>query len=630
MVSKYVKPEQQITITHAATPYSFGDKTLTVDVVLRENAVGYCRLAANDLNSESFLGQADVGDNLQVKFRFADETATWTQRFGGWIEDLNPTLNAQAGELCGILGYGYGIGLANMLVWQQYGTQSENAAWEKFNEILTDAALGILPKYVHKVLNNIARDSGYSFDMTKIFDPADQFKYLYFTGKPAIKCLEDLCTLYYAMKAPAAGAHWIVVPDGTTAYLAVGTVGAHEAAPATVWPTWWNTDQAGSTIEVKKDMIETAFRKQRSLANYVLYTGAFRRPASGDAWTENTSGDWDVTADGVLADESGAGMHPIHNYSIKCTIANMGDQATFYYPAAATMSLDLTQIETKLHVPKISFYCRRDPNVNNVAAPPYVLIGTGAVAATNYYYHTLQTDLPNADEWRHIMYPIGNYYDVDKTTEFEWVDAGGDWSDVDYIGFIFTADANLAHFYVDGLYVEGALTRGACDSALYATQKCRMTHIVDHVGKDDSLLAGDDSGGMAQFAKAEFYRGKQTPITGAINIPMRPTILPGQLAHIHASKQSSSGVCGVCGAPGTFRIAKDMRIIEVHHHSSLANGARSYLTLTDDVTSSYPINLTDAYNALQMAVAPKWQDRVRSSILGDKIDLDQTILEYDY
>jgi len=209
-----------------------------------------------------------------------------------------------------------------------------------------------------------------------------------------------------------------------------------------------------------------------------------------------------------------------------------------------------------------------------------------------------------------------------EASNFEWqIGPGGgqDWADIDYIAFTITSNAIDAYIYIDGLAIEGVLTRAAYDTAKIGSQKCRMIFIHDDLPKDDTLEAADDSGQIGQLLKAELYRGVTEPITGRIQIPLQPQIKGGQLAHIHFAKQAS----------GAFRVDKDMRITEVTHHNGM-DGATSILTLTDDVKNSLPRQPINAYNALLKAVAPDFQDRVRGSLVANQVDITQTLLSKTY
>jgi len=146
----------------------------------------------------------------------------------------------------------------------------------------------------------------------------------------------------------------------------------------------------------------------------------------------------------------------------------------------------------------------------------------------------------------------------------------------------------------------------------------------DDIGKDDILVATDDSGQIAQFCFAELLRAAKAPIVGKISIPIKPRIKAGQLCHIHFAKQAYGSL------PGTYRIDSDMRIIEAQHQIASKVAATTSLTLTDDLINSRAVNPTDAYKKLLEATAPGFQDRNRSSMYGGKIDIDQDILGKNY
>jgi len=612
-------PQHKITVTHSGADYSLETENKSFDVVLRENAASNLVMVVNDYKSKSFLGKCDVGDNVKVEFRYKDQTNSYTQLFGGWIRDAQPHLDLQQGELLTVNALGYGSALVNMKVREQYGSQSENSSLNTISEVLTDATYGIIPKYVNKVMGS-ATDSGYSIDTTKVADLTSDFRYLFFVGKPATKCLVDMLDLMSAANVPNAGAHWTVVPSGTTAYLCLATIGAHENPPADVWPTWWNTDQAGSTIEVAKDMVVQDFIKKRSEANYILTVGDFRRPVRGDNWTENSSASWGDDTSAVSSDENGAGLYKIGSYSIKGSIASDLDIGGIYYPSSANMSLDTTKLGTERVIPHLRFYIRRNSAVH-MSPGPFLELGTGAVADDHYYHKYLTDVLADADKWYHVSWPIGQYYDLDQTdAEFQWgVSNSPSWADIDYIEFFFKCTGSNAAIYVDGLNIVGVVTRAAYDSGLYPTQKCKMKFYRDNVPKDDSLVASDDTGQLAQFLKADLYRSVPEPIVGQIVIPMQPTIKAGQPAHIHGCKKSD----------GTFRVDKNMRFTQVRHHFG-EDAALSYLTLTDDVKNSRPRQLRDQYNKLLEALAPGFQDRGRASLIAGDIDVEQDILAKSY
>lgn len=621
----YEHPKQKITVTHNETSYQLEGHTLTSDVILRENKISNARILANDEKGITFLNKCDIGDFLKIEFMYEDKPGdSWTQKFGGWISSLKPQLEL-LGELVGVEAFGMGIALKRMRVREEYGSQSVHDTLNKIKEILTDATYGIIPKYVEKIFAG-ATSSGYSINTTKIADVASDFKYLYFPYKPAMKCIEDMLDLISAANVPGAGVHWIIIPVGTTPYLCLATVGAHEDPPADIWPTWWNTDEVGSTITVTKDMVASRFHKREHEANYVLIIGDFRRPANGDKWSENNSVDWDYINHGGgcacgVSDENGAGYYKIGSYSIKgkTDIATCGlCSSRIWYPKTYDLNFNMNNIGTKHVIPRVGFYIYVNDKV--ITSSVELGIGTGDPNNDDYFRLMLDDHMPSQNEWRHINLPIGQYYDVDEASHVEWEKMNNaDWADIDWVAIGWD---NLvggdAFVWIDGLYFAGLITRAAYDNAKITSQKCRMMFIRDDVPKDDLLIATDDSGMLAQFCKAELYRAIYQPILGSIKIPLIPKIWPGQLAHINASRKVVD-----------YHIDKNMRMLEVRHHYGL-DGAFSLLTLTDDVKNSFPISPINAYSAIAKAVAPDFQDRQRGSFKGSIVDIDQVILGKNY
>lgn len=607
-------PQQKITVTHNGIDYSFENEAMGVTVGLRENAGSSCEFTANDYQSKTFLSKCGSGDNVKVEFR-GDPAGSWTQVFGGWISKLTPSLS-EKGEVVGITALGYSVALANMLVRQQYGTQSVHSNYDGLRDVIQGATYGIVPQYVNKVMAS-ATNSGYSINTTKVADVTSTFRYLYFPGKPAIKCLEDMLDLISAANVPNAGAHWIVVPDGTTAYLCVATIGAHENPPADVWPTWWNTDQAGSTIEVKKDMIVAGFEQKRPEANYVFFVGNFRRPSNMDKLTEYNASEWD--SDNTTKPANDGTNYKVGSYSIKQGVTGTAqDVVQFWYPKTGTFPLPVDKFGTMATGANVSFFARK----HSIGATPKFLIylskGAVTVGVGDYFYSEFHDNLTSDDKWYRMVLPIGSFYD---STLIKWIQVGTlTWNEITRVGFVFQGNED-SYVNVDGLCFEGCITRAAYDSSKFASQRCRMKFIRDDVPKDDSLDAADDGGEMAQFAKSELYRAMSEPIIGQIVIPMQEQILPGQLAHIHFGKKSG----------GTFNLDKNMRIVQVFHKSAPEpHGFKTYLTLTDDIVNSHPVQPTDQYNLIMRAVTPSFADRYKSSITVKDIDIDQTILAKDY
>jgi len=616
-------PEIKITCTHGGIPYSLEGYHTDTQVILVENAVNQATVVATDTKGEVFLNKCDLNDIFTVDLRWLSKGPTWTRRFYGRVNDLTPIFT-ENGELVTIRARGSEESLLAMLVGEQYGSQSANPTLNTILEVLTDPVTnkGVIPRWVLKVLNTDT-DSGYALNTTKIADLASDFKYLYWGYKPAINCLDDMLDLISAANAPNAGAHWIANYSDDTCYLCVATVGAHENPPADVWPTWWNTDQAGSTIEVAKDMIVSNFTKQRAKANYVLYHGRVIKPLDLDSWTENNAASWiDLTAGSVSDDPDGK-----VGAAIKITSNHTGGPAPeleiAVYPTTDNLNLNITNMGGKYDVPVFHVWAKID------AATYASNLGFWFIFrdSDNDYYsigsYNSKEMFAGADRWTEFTLPIGPYWMEAMHAIPNWYNgpfAGmmtPQWSDIQQIGVTYYMEADNQNVWVDNWYISGSVMRGAKDAAKIASQKAIIQLIVDNVAKDDTCST-DDSGVMAQLAKAELYRSVTTPIIGEICIPGQETILPGQLAHIHFGKKN-----------GTFNIDKDMRFTQVVDRFNL-QGYFSYLTPTDDVKNSRPIQPHKGYNLILEATNPNFQNRERTSVKTRDIDITQPILEVNY
>jgi len=608
MVSYGTLPQIKITCTHSGTDYSLEGYHTDTQVTLMENAVNQATVVAADTRGEVFLNKCDLNDTFIVELRFLDKGVTWTRRFYGRVNDLMPTLTSD-GELVTIRARGSEECLLAMPVGEQYGNQSANPTLNTILEVLTDASKGIVPKWVLKVLNT-ATDSGYALNTTKIADLASDFKYLYWSYKPAINCLDDMVDLISASNAPNAGAHWIAVYSGSTCYLCVATVGNHENPPADVWPTWFNTNQAGSIIEVGQDMIVSSFTKQRAKSNYVLYYGELRKPGDADFWTENQSGLW-WKESGTFTDDNSAGNYKVGAYSLKATST---DPSNIYiaYPLAENAAWDMTKWGGKYNIPTLNFWFKRDANT----------VGALTVFLKSSVNDWWGLDLTTtANVWKHFALQVGPYSYLNELATNWYVAAGAPtWTNIDSIRFFQNPDSGLTgSIWIDGLNFSGWILRGARDDTKIGTQKAIIELIVDNIGKDDSGK-DDDTYVMASLAKATLYRDITTPIIGEICIPGQETILPGQLAHIHFGKKSDL----------SFNIDKDMRITQVTDRFNLNQGYVTNLSLTDDVKNSRPMQPHKGYNLILDATNPNFQNRERASVKTREIDITQPILSKNY
>jgi len=317
----------------------------------------------------------------------------------------------------------------------------------------------------------------------------------------------------------------------------------------------------------------------------------------------------------------------VGSYSLEATCeSNPGGGLAFYYPSTQDMSLDLTVIGGEYSIPYVNFYCMVDSNVTltpNVT--PLLEFYTGGGASTDRYSYSFGGHL-QAAQWTHVSLPIGPHarrapYSGTDHLALKWNNA--DWSDIDWICFRFgNAGAAQGVMHVDGLYLSGWVLRVAKQAAGYTSAApCKIKVITDDEGKDDSLVASDDSGTMGRLAYAEYLRCKSTPMVGVFSTPMIYGIWPGMLLHIHAKKKAYGSL------PGTFNIDKDMRVTQVVQN--LARGLTT-VTVTDDVINSVARASYLDMNTILQSQRPEFQDRQATSLKMREIDTTIPLLEKSY
>ena len=602
MVSHKPLPQVRLTVTTGGAAYSI-DGLLSGKIVRNENGFDIADFTVHDgiglERSRYYPSQIDAGSLVKCEMKDSSETA-WTTVFNGVTRFAYIGMTKQGHKLdlkCDGAGYGFeetGVG-------EEYGTESRNPTLDKISEILTDANHGIVPIWVNSILGNVANASGYSYTYANVEDIVGSMKYVYFPFKPCSKALADLGDLLQAIKGANAGCHWIV---GTDDKFRLKTVGSDQAG----WTGYYGGSQAASTLEEGNDPLNYSFESLTREANYVLYHGTMRKPADGDKWTENNSGLWAVT-NGAVSDENA--IVKIGSYSLQFDPNNAAG-SWIDYPAAHNASWNITNCGGRYNIPSLSFW------VNN---------GTGAafnvclVQSGVGYFQLSRLLNPPAGIWQGYTIPVGPYGKSSDTGVY-WVPTvitgAPSWSDIDYIAFIFYSATGSV--YLDGLQFNGHVLRGAKEAGIGATNKLKLKVITDDVGKDDSLVAADDSGVMAQLAKAELYRCKTTPLVGEIRVPYLYDLLPGQLLHVHAKKNTA----------GTFNIDRDMRAVRVEHDFDSANGFKDRIAVTSDVINSYPRMAWTNMNKVLAAARPEFQDRQATSVKTREIDITQTILEVTY
>lgn len=625
MTPSYMKsPRLQITITHTGEDFVFASEDhISVEVTRRENGWDHATVVMADTQSRNWNTRIAKGDSIQIEVKDQSD-ATWTTILNGIITVAMPAFS-EGTNVISLKCDGSGYPLDRMKCGQEYGSQSTNPTLDTLQEILTDNTDGVFDKWLVKVLGS-ATDSGYSFT-DEVENIVGVIKYVYFPYKPVDKCVNDVCELVQAIKGVAAGPHWIVT---TGDKIIVSTVASHHATAETAgWTTYYGGSLLDSTVEEIVDFPTFAGTELTKEANYILYHGRLRKPAS-EIWTEGNAANWArtevlATGDSACTDDTDAGDFLVGIQSVNClSESGVGGGTLFTYPSVAGLNLDVTKIGGEYSIPTISFYARVDGNVTLAAgSTPLFLMGTGAVNSVDYYIYTLGGHL-QASKWARVVLPVGPHakrYPYSGTDEVANLVNAGDWTDVDWVAFgITNSGAPAGTIHIDGLNINGHVLRVAKQAAAYsATDPCLMKVITDDEGKDDTLLASDDSGTIARLAYAEYLRCSTTPLVAMFTTPMIKDLLPGQLLHTHAKKK----------ADASFTVDKDMRVTKLVHTIN----KDVWLTtpyVTDDVKNSHARTAYNDLNLVLKAARPEFQDRQATSIKMRDIDITLPVLEKTY
>lgn len=492
---------------------------------------------------------------------------------------------------------GIGSGLNEMLVAAEYGAQASNGL-DTIAEILTDSTYGIIPKYVEKILST-ATDSNYAFDTTKVETIAGTIPYISFPYKPADKCLNDLCDLVTALgDGSTAGPHWITTYAAGTNYLRVKLVSGTQ----TGWTKYYGNSQANATLTYGVDYTSINLEKMAAEANYIVYYGAWRRPSSGDTWTQATTS-WSATA-GALATDTDEKIVGTVAVKAKDT-TNPTGEIQVKYPSSDA-GWDFSKF-TEFNTPNLNFYTFYDLTHDTH------LIVKLCKDGTDFYQATVTKEdgsaqeylIPPNQQWQHYTIPVGPYFNSQNNL-MTWTAHGSiaGWSEINYIEF-YVADAELYDsvndryfFLIDGLHFGGAAVCRVAALSDYTGVIVRQRLIVDDVGKDDSLVATDDSGLMAQMAYSELLRGRSEATVGTVETPMIKDLLPGQWLYIQSAD---------------YRVTKIIHTIDT-------TGYHSLLYVTSDVLNSRARLRYEDVNKQFASIRPEWQDRQASNIKAANVD----------
>jgi len=272
---------------------------------------------------------------------------------------------------------------------------------------------------------------------------------------------------------------------------------------------------------------------------------------------------------------------------------------------------DLTKWGGKHSIPVISFWMkcsRAGPDLDELL----LALGNG----DGVYSTDIKSYMGDAAEWSFISLPVGPYCNPKIWS----MGTGADWRYVDFVKFINNDTETPTDFWLDGFQLNGRLIRGAKKLKANGDPEryYKMLMITDDVAKDDSGTE-DDSYPMAQLCAAELYRNSRSPWVGSIVISAEPSILPGQIAHIHGRRR----------ADGSYRTDMDMRMPSLQFQFN-RGGVTCTVQLTNDLYNGQILSPMDLANIIKRATNPDFQTKQITSIKTRDIDISQPILWKNY
>jgi len=583
----------------------------------RENNYDTAVLSFVDRYSAYYEDSIAKFDEIKIYFKNASE-GSWTQFFGGTIRNVMPSTSGQ-GYLYQVLCKGYGAALEATHCNRDYGSESAHPTLDTAKEILQD----LVSNFVNKSF--AGSNTGYGITNTKIADIASGATIKY-VNNPYRSCLEVVnivCELASAIGGgSSAGAHWIVDNNKN---LIVNTIGAHENTE--VWPDWWNTDRANSTLEEGVDFLDcTIVDKSEEFANKVVLVTDFRRPAYDSIFTDGHASDWGAeTAWGsppfTVNWTDDATTKIVGNYSLKADMGgNFSGSRYGWYPAGQNAGWDITKWGSERNPPRWNFYHRSH----------YLNIVEVRMFTTDYQTDYYKLDVGGLvfyddpiDTWVFHSIPVGPYHaSVADSQEPRWVVGGGnpDWSNINGICFYLQQTQDNEWLHLDDMHFSGKIARCAYNSTNIASNSEYQKVLISRNAMDDSCVAADDTGFAARIAYAELLRRQQQPKTIIFTTSTDlKAAMPGQKIHVHACKK----------ADGTFRVDADMRIVELQAEFSGTGGLFFTVTATTDLLNTRPVNLPDQYALWQenMFVNSAEAKNIRS---GAEVDLLIPLISKDY
>jgi hypothetical protein len=396
-----------------------------------------------------------------------------------------------------------------------------------------------------------------------------------------------------------AGPHWIVDHSGN---LRVKRINSGQSG----WTHYYGDSSAAATLVNGEDFFDGDFQPVGKEANIILYYGKWQRPSSGD-FSEGNASDFGTTG-GTYTWADDAVNHISGAYGVKCTNTILGGVG-FQYPVTQDAAWDFSQFQ-EFNTPSIEFSLLLSRLMDAATGDFFIKLYTAGVGGGCFYTYPGATIIDKTGEFKHFSFPIGPFAGINN---FQWKTTGTPlWSQIDYVD-IFIPYNDTGYAVLDGLHFVGADVCRVARQEFPAeggtlgesVNPMRFKVITDNVGKDDSLTAVDDSGLMAQLAKAELIRTSKETVNGKFSTPLIADVLPGQF----------------------LSIGQDWRITKVTHNLS---SMRTSFEVTDDVTNSHTRLRYEDINKQYAAIRPEYQDRQATSVKSGSMDIRVLPLEKAY
>ena len=294
-----------------------------------ENGVSRASIVTKDSYGKHFIDDLDALDVLAISYKYAGQTV-WKKVFEGKIREPTPTINSKQ-KITGVLAYGYGKPLLDTHCAVNYGVESKNNTIDTPSEIIAD----LVANRINKNFDGV--NTGYSIDGTNVLAMANpSIQFIKGGYRNNFDILNQICLLYQAYRAGSSGIHWFVDP---TEQLWVDQIGNHTVHAD--WPTWWRTNQAGSTLTEGIHFYNATFPKNaKGYANKIELFTDVRKPPY-DYWTEfrGAGADtgnylWGRHLLTSLTDSAAANKFVVGDYSLLGT-SNGAVMGYFWFPSSS-------------------------------------------------------------------------------------------------------------------------------------------------------------------------------------------------------------------------------------------------------------------------------------------------------